>query len=711
MQGFYQFGRFRLYPRLGRLERDGSALDIDQRDVKLLTLLAEKGSQGAKHQEIARTLSTDADTSALRTHVAKLRNILGKEAIETGPNKAYIFRTPVRWVGEDSRSAPGGRRLWWLLAAGLLLAVASAAYLSLRRQPEQPLASWRVAPVTSSAGSEALAAYSPDGNRLAFCWNGENEDAFQIYIRDEASGALSPLSSDSAFHHYSPAWSPDGRSMAFARIGRGSAQFCLGPVDGSKPAECGLQAWAARAEVPGRQLDWSPNGRFLAIVDKAGPREPFRIYRVNLERGNLSGSKRPLTNPQAGFVGDSSPVISPDGTQLVFARVFSQGLRDLFLLDLPTGQETQLTKDNRYIAGVSWRPDGQEVVFSSNRAGALRLWRMRVRPQVEEPVAIGPLVNAVHPAVGPSGAVVYSEFQVNTDIAKLDLLTGTVTQTAFNSSMQDSSPRVARDGRVAFASDRSGSFEIWVTDPAGRNPQQLTSIGGLGAGSPRWSPDGNHIIFDSRMHGDPNLYIIPSRTPGAGPRQLTYNTAEDVVPSWSNDGKYIYFSSSRGGSRHEIWKMPVNGKDSDARQITFGGGFAPFESEDGRYVYYARSRSESGLLRVPVEGGRSEVVLDSPPAGYWAYWSLASDGIYLLEPGTSRSKGPGFDFAIDFISPLAGATVRFYSFDTQSVSDLAVVDDLRLSFLPGLALASDGKSLFLSRVQRSEADLKKLENY
>jgi dipeptidyl aminopeptidase/acylaminoacyl peptidase len=213
------------------------------------------------------------------------------------------------------------------------------------------------------------------------------------------------------------------------------------------------------------------------------------------------------------------------------------------------------------------------------------------------------------------------------------------------------------------------------------------------------------------MHGDPNVYIVPSRTPGAKPKQLTYNTAEDVVPSWSNDGRYIYFSSSRGGSRHEIWKIPVDGKDSEARQITFGGGFAPFESADGKYVYHARSRSESGLLRVPADGGRSETILNGPPAGYWAYWSLAEDGIYLLEPGATPDKGPGFDFAIDFISPLAGATIRFYSFEKQNVTDLAAVEDLRLSFLPGLAMGPHGKSLLLSRVQRSEADLKKLENY
>jgi hypothetical protein len=103
--------------------------------------------------------------------------------------------------------------------------------------------------------------------------------------------------------------------------------------------------------------------------------------------------------------------------------------------------------------------------------------------------------------------------------------------------------------------------------------------------------------------------------------------------------------------------------------------------------------------------------LDSPPAGYWAYWALASNGIYVLEPGTSRSEGPGFDFAIDFISPLAGATIRFYSFDSKSVSDLTAAENLRLSYLPGLALGADGKSLFVSHVQRSEADLKKLENY
>jgi DNA-binding winged helix-turn-helix (wHTH) protein len=127
MKGFYQFGRFRLYPKQGRLERDGSTIEIDAPDVKLLTLLAEKGSQGAKRQEIARRLSTDTDdVTALRTHVAKLRNILGSEAIETGPNKAYVFRTPVRWVGEDAPAESGSRR-WWIVAACVLLTLGGAA--------------------------------------------------------------------------------------------------------------------------------------------------------------------------------------------------------------------------------------------------------------------------------------------------------------------------------------------------------------------------------------------------------------------------------------------------------------------------------------------------------------------------------------------------------------------------------------------------------
>jgi Tol biopolymer transport system component len=703
---------------LGKLERDGTAVAIAPADLKLLQLLAERGPQGARREDLAESLGQGPATEgrqSIKTHVSQLRTIVGAEAIQTGPGIGYIFRAPVRWVDSDTRqtgvSTARMSHSWWLTAAGAVVLIPLAYWAWSHRPAAAPsVPDWRVSPVTASAGSEALPVFSKDGSHMAFCWNGEAEGAFQIYIQDNF-GATRQFASEPQFNEYSPAWSPDSRSLAFARIGRGTAEFCTGPVDGSAPPVCGAHGYPARAEVPGRQLDWSPDGSFLAVVDKASLKEPFQIYRIDVENGSLGNKKIVLTKPTGSVVGDSSPALSPDGKTLAFVRVFSQGMRDIFLLDLKTGNERRVTNDKRYIAGVSWTHDSRNLVFSSNREGALRLWRMRVDPDLGEPEAIGPLVNAVHPAVGAKDSIVYSEYQQNTDVARLELETGKLSALSLNSTLQDSSPNYGPQGRVAFASDRSGSFEIWVTEANGGNLQQLTSVGGLGAGTPRWAPDEKRIAFDSRMDGDPNIYVIQVES-GAVPRRLTFHPGEDVVPSWSRDGKYVYYSSTRaGGSRHEVWRVPVGGTDAEAKQITFNGGFAPYESVDGKYIYYARSRSEGGIMRIPAGGGKEETVVSDTSAGYWAYWTPTRDGIYYMEPGSSPERGPGFDFAIDFISPLAGASVRFFHFDTKTTLTVAALADLRLSSLPGLTLSPDGKYLLFPRVQRAEADLKKLENY
>ncbi len=64
------------------------------------------------------------------------------------------------------------------------------------------------------------------------------------------------------------------------------------------------------------------------------------------------------------------------------------------------------------------------------------------------------------------------------------------------------------ENRIVFVSDRSGSREIWVCDSDGGNQVQLTKFGGSHVGSPRWSPDGRQIAFDSRPSGLSSIYVI-----------------------------------------------------------------------------------------------------------------------------------------------------------------------------------------------------------
>jgi Tol biopolymer transport system component len=95
-----------------------------------------------------------------------------------------------------------------------------------------------------------------------------------------------------------------------------------------------------------------------------------------------------------------------------------------------------------------------------------------------------------------------------------------------------------------FHSDRSGSLEIWVCDVAGHNLLQWTSIGGRLTGTPRWAPDSRHVAFDSRAGENSDIYVMLE---GGAPRRITSEASDDVVPSWSSDRRWIYFSSNRTG--------------------------------------------------------------------------------------------------------------------------------------------------------------------
>ena len=503
----------------------------------------------------------------------------------------------------------------------------------------------RIYPFTSFPGNEEQPAFSPDGSKIAFVWDGEDSRNPDIYVRALSGGDLLRLTTDNA-EDLSPAWSPDGQRIAFVRRTRGEAALYVTPALASAETKV-ADLYPNRLETVGRHLDWSPDGRFLAAVNKHSPNEPFSIYLISL----ADGTERRLTNPPTGTVGDSDPAFSPDGKNISFIRAPSSGVTDVFVIPVAGGQERRLTSDNRWIVSQTWTPDGRTIVFSSNRTGGQNLWKIgaigrRGSAVPERMAGIGE--NASGPSFSRKGQrMVYAQFSEDTNVWQLTLGPGHSARelsSLIASTQYDSSPQYSPDGRkVAIRSSRSGNHEIWVADSDGKNPFQLTNFGGPLTGTPRWSPDGLWVAFDSRPEGQPDIFVIASE--GGAPRRLTYEVSEDVVPSWSRDGRWVYFASNRGGS-WQVWKTPFNG--GQKIQVTREGGFAAFESPDGKYLYYAKGRSLPGLWRVPLQGGEEKPIIPDLKPGYWGYWAVARDGIYFADgpPGTAQ---PGIYF-LDFAS-------------------------------------------------------------
>ena len=142
-------------------------------------------------------------------------------------------------------------------------------------------------------------------------------------------------------------------------------------------------------------------------------------------------------------------------------------------------------------------------------------------------------------------------------------------------------------------------------------------------GSPRWSPDGRRIAFDARgKDGRWNIKVVESS--GGQSPQLTSGPFTSTAPTWSHDGKWIYFASDRSG-RFEIWRMPSEG--SSTEQFTHDGGYMAIESPDGRTLYYTKTGGDGPLFARLLGGGDEEQVLESVARRGFAVFE---DGIYYL---------------------------------------------------------------------------------
>jgi len=244
-----------------------------------------------------------------------------------------------------------------------------------------------------------------------------------------------------------------------------------------------------------------------------------------------------------------------------------------------------------------------------------------------------------------------------------------------------------------FTSDRSGSWELWVSNADGAAPIQLTSFGDRQTGTPRWSPDGGLIAFDARPEGRSEIFVIDSA--GGKPRALTEGPKDSVVPSFSRDGKWIYFSSNANGG-WDLYKMPVDGSAKPS-QLTTAGGFSGFESVDGRTLYYCKF-DKPGIYSMSLPNGpESMVTMDLLPK-LWGAWVLRDNGIYLITPQQKKDSNELY------------AALSFYDFATKKESIVRALNDAPNPG-PALAVSRDAKTLLYVQPEKGGAEIMIVDNF
>jgi len=602
-----------------------------------------------------------------------------------------------------SPTRPHRALLIWVIAL-VFFGIVGALWFS-RSAHKAPESTLTAVPFVTYPGFQGIPTFSPDGNQVAFSWDGEKRDNFDIYVKLIGTGGPPLRLTSNPAGDYSPSWSPDARFIAFVRdLSREKAAVLVIPALGGPERKIAEIFSPSATELPSPNLAWSPDGKWLAVSDRASPTDPSALCLLSVE----TGEKRKLTSPSAQVFGDGAPAFSPDGRALVFSRWNDFSIGDLYLLNLgspddpkPTGEARRVTFENRGAFSPAWTADGREIVFTDGEG----IWRADTGSKGPDTKArqitslggnVWGLAVSTH---GQRLAYVHRIFQSNIGRANVPGLDGgpssgngrspkTLGPTSFISSTRsDSAPQYSRDGkRIAFMSNRSGFPEIWSCDSDGSNPQQLTSFGGPDVTTPRWSPDGSRIAFDSNEGGQYDIWVVDSN--GGKPRRITNHPANDGNPSWSRDGRWIYFDSARTGQA-QVWKIPANG--GEPVKVTFDGGYAPVESPDGRFIYYLKSLSDTDVWRISIDGGQSTRVLE----GLTEYRNLA-----VLESG------------LVFVPSRNASSLQLLSFASGKISPLANFDrPISFGALGGLAVSPDRPWILYTQFQQAGTELMLVDGF
>lgn len=721
-----RFGDFLLDVGERRLWRENEPVQLMPKVFDLLAALATHPGRLLTKTELMDLVWPDVvvEESNLTNTIALLRKTLGPDAdgksfIETVPRHGYRFngvkqpesslmasgsvvierRTVTRIVTEETtpdepfigpavsprllpaatETRPAGSRRWMTIGlVGILVGCAGlVGWLTAPRagrRTENALPPITLTTFTSEPGQEMRPAFSPDGNRVAFIWDGPGGDNFDIYIKNVEKGPMRRLTTDPAFDT-SPVWSPDGKTIAFLRRLSSGFAVVLVPADGGPERIIGTATDG---------LSWSPDGKYLTISDRPKPDAPARVHLLSIETGQKQVVATDFDAPGE----DARSAFSPDGREIAFSR-YSADVGELFVVPAGGGKPKQLTFDRARFDSFAWTPDSREIIFSSGRNGDYTPWR--IPRGGGEPLPIPSLNgNCRDVAVAPRGnRMAYRRVQGDLDIWRLDLGAREPFKVAASTQMDDS-PQISPDGtRLAFMSVRTGHLEIWLSGARGESPTQFTHSEGPQVGSPRWSPDGRRLAYDGHHEGDADIFIVTAD--GGAPVRLTERKYRNVLPSWSNDGKWIYFCSNRSGTT-QLWKIPSNG--GTPIQLTREGGWESFEATDGKSLFFTKGRDIPGIWKLSLETGAETLVTILSKAGRNRAWYPARTGLYFIALTTPD-----------------GWTLNKYDFATKNIVRVAPIAKAPAAGPGNIAISRNEDAVFYVQAESTGSDIVLVENF
>jgi Tol biopolymer transport system component len=694
----FDLGTWRVRPALARMTRADRILALDPQTLLVLLILAERPPGGVNRELlIARVFGPGGDAAyhdKLRRSLSFLRRAFSEDGavrIVNAPGDCFVLEVgapaPDRGLrpsapdvllenptGVDNWLKRGKRRGLAIGVAAVVVAAIAGTLIAISNHGHVVLFG-RVAGVTALAtepGEKTSPSFSPDGRQLVYSWR-QADGSQKLYVRAPSGGAPRRLTGgggDDAF----AAWSPKGDLIAFQRRAESSCAVLAIPPAGGEMRLLGDCDFGG-----GGPMTWTRDGTALIYAHRGAWNLPTQLVSVTIADAHMNG----VTNPVIGMPGDSSPTLAPTGRRLAFVRTRAPGAADLTLLELGGNLPERLTRDGVPTAGAAWEPAGLTLIFSSPRGGRDALWRSRVNGTAPELLLARP-EPLRSPVLSNDGrALAYERWHRTSRLARLPFEAGAEAlppwrqEAAFERGAQLAPDR----GRVVFVASGANGDQLLLAPAAGGAAAALT----LGAfdyiESPRWSPDGRFVAFAASRDQQLDVWVVDV---GSREEQRVTDDGKSRAPSFSRDGRWLYFGSARAGG-WQLWRRPWPTGEAPER-LTAEGGLAAIESRDGGSLYFVRPDRRGLWVRGREPGGDDTLVSGALAPSDFRNWDVTGEAIWFV---TRPDEGPP---RLARYSLLTGEL-------TLGRPVPAVLPD------SGLTVAPDGKSLIVAELAAAQVDL------
>ena len=517
------------------------------------------------------------------------------------------------------------------------------------------------------------------GGQIAFVYAGD------IWTVPAAGGTARRLTSHAGLELF-PKFSPDGRWIAFSGQYNGTRQVFVIPAEGGEPRQLTfyneVAALPPRAGYDNRVLGWTPDGRHVVFRANRVPQSDRlgRPYLVPAE----GGTEQPLAIPESGGLSYSA-----DGTRVAFTPISNEfrGWKryrggqspDVWIYDLKANSAEQIT-DTRaqdmlpvwlgdtifYVSDRDWTMNlfaydtrtrrtrkvtnhsdydvtwpsgsGRELVYE---AGGY-VYRLDAETGKEERVPIRVFgdfpdtvpyfrnvkENVESFSISPSG--VRALFGARGDIYTAPAKEGEVRNLTESQGVREMAPAWSPDGRwVAYLSDRSGEYEIYVrpSDGAG-DERRVTSDGDAWRYPAVWSPDSRLLAYGDKKRRLRYVEVATGRTV-----DVDRGTRGDITSySWAPDSRWIAYSKAGTNQLSEIWAYSLAA--GKAQRLTGGmtSDTAPVFDPKGRYLYFLSNRD----FNLTFSGFEFNYLYTNPTRVYVGL--LAADGPALFLPTSDEER-------------------------------------------------------------------------